>query len=164
MIATFFIVFAYVQSSIGEEVGSMMDMLMATAGLPSMQAIGKALAVTAVGMFIQIAVFVSAVFFAVTVANVRPFQRFGILTALAVFFLIYIVMQVLLYVATTYIPLTVVINTAGKIVVSFSTSMAAKGAQEGMVIGIAGFVIELLIASGLFVGTNALMKTKINLK
>ena len=73
-------------------------------------------------------------------------------------------MQVLLYVATTYIPLTVVINTAGKIVVSFSTSMAAKGAQEGMVIGIAGFVIELLIASGLFVGTNALMKTKINLK
>lgn len=40
----------------------MMDMLMATAGLPSMQAIGKALAVTAVGMFIQIAVFVSAVF------------------------------------------------------------------------------------------------------
>ena len=158
MIATFFIVFAYVQSSIGEEVGSMMDMLMATAGLPSMQAIGKALAVTAVGMFIQIAVF------AVTVANVRPFQRFGILTALAVFFLIYIVMQVLLYVATTYIPLTVVINTAGKIVVSFSTSMAAKGAQEGMVIGIAGFVIELLIASGLFVGTNALMKTKINLK
>ena len=86
MIATFFIVFAYVQSSIGEEVGSMMDMLMATAGLPSMQAIGKALAVTAVGMFIQIAVFVSAVFFAVTVANVRPFQRFGILTALAVFF------------------------------------------------------------------------------
>lgn len=60
MIATFFIVFAYVQSSIGEEVGSMMDMLMATAGLPSMQAIGKALAVTAVGMFIQIAVFVSA--------------------------------------------------------------------------------------------------------
>lgn len=138
----------------------MMDMLMATAGLPSMQAIGKALAVTAVGMFIQIAVFVSAVFFAVTVANVRPFQRFGILTALAVFFLIYIVMQVLLYVATTYIPLTVVINTAGKIVVSFSTSMAAKGAQEGMVIGIAGFVIELLIASGLFVGTNALMKTK----
>lgn len=108
----------------------MMDMLMATAGLPSMQAIGKALAVTAVGMFIQIAVFVSAVFFAVTVANVRPFQRFGILTALAVFFLIYIVMQVLLYVATTYIPLTVVINTAGKIVVSFSTSMAAKGRRR----------------------------------
>lgn len=164
MIATFFIVFAYVQSSIGEEVGSMMDMMMATVGLPSMQAIGKALAVTAVGMFIQIAVFVSAVFFAVTVANIRPFQRFGIFTALAVFFLIYIVMQVLLYVATTYVPLTVVIDTAGKIVFSFSTSMAAKGAQEGMVIGIAGFVIELLIASGLFVGTNALMKTKINLK
>lgn len=164
MIATFFIVFAYIQSSIGEEVGSMMDMLMATVGLPSMKAICKALTVTAIGMFIQIAVFVSAVFFAVTVSNIRPFQRFGIFTALATFFLIYIVMQILLYVATAYIPLTVVIDAAGQIVVSFATSMAAKGAQEGMVIGIAGFVIEILIAAGLFAGTNALMKRKVNIK
>lgn len=164
MMATFFIVFAYIQSSIGEEVGGMVEMLMSTVGLPSMKAIGKALAVTAVGMFIQIAVFVAAVFFAVTMSNIRPFQRFGIFTALAVFFLIYIVMQILLYVATTYIPLTVVIDGAGKIIVSLTTSMAATGAQQGMVIGIAGFVIEILIAAGLFAGTNALMKTKVNLK
>lgn len=164
MIATFFIVLAYLQSFLGEQAGGTMDMFMTTAGLPSVKAIGKALVVTAVGMFIQIAVFVAAVFFALTVSNIRPFQRFGIFTALAVFLLIYIVMQILLYVTTSYIPLTVVIDEAGKVAVSFSASMAAKGAQQGMVIGIAGFVIELLIAAGLFVGTNALMKTRVNIK
>ncbi len=164
MIATFFIVFAYIQSSIGEEVGSMVDMLTVTVGLPSLKAIGKALAVLAVGMFIQIAVFVAIVFFAVTISNIRPFQRFGIFSALVTFFLIYLIMQALLYVATSYVPLTVVIDTAGKIAFSFTTSMAATGAQQGMVIGVAGFVIELLIAVGLFAATNALMKTKVNIK
>ncbi len=165
MIATFFIVFAYVQSSIGEEVGSMMDMLMAT-GWPTLHAGDWEGACRNGGGHVHSnrGVCIRRVFCCdggecPPVPAVWDSHGAG-----GFFFLIYIVMQVLLYVATTYIPLTVVINTAGKIVVSFSTSMAAKGAQEGMVIGIAGFVIELLIASGLFVGTNALMKTKINLK
>ena len=87
-------------------------------------------------------------------------QKLGGFSTVVVFFVVFIVMQVISILLAQYVPLTIVITGEG---VFYSTT-STMADPLGLSFGIAGTIFNVVCAAGLFVATARLMNTKINIK
>lgn len=155
-------VYFYAAAKIGQDkITTVKSLLQLFEGMPSEKAIKQLLALFVVMIFVQIAVFIAEVYFALTLANTRVFQKVGMVSAIFIFFAVFIVMQILMALLTSYVPITL-LTTADGLALSFKQTMI--NSTGGIPIGITGIIFEVFAAAGLFFGTAYLMKHKVNVK
>lgn len=155
-------VYVYATAMVGESVMNAIESLIQMfAGMPDAGVIKQILVIVGIIIFAQIAVFIAEIFFSLTLANTKTFQKIGMVSALIIFFAVFIVMQILTGVLTTYVPVSMIITTEG-LELSFTQSM--MNSSGGIALGVTGVVFEVLAAAGLFGTTAYLMKHKVNVK
>ncbi len=156
-------VYLYASAMVGENtitaIKALMQMIQ---GMPDTGVIKQLIVIVCIMIFAQIAVFIAEIYFALTLANTRAFQKIGMVSALIIFFAVFIVMQVLTGVLTTYVPVSLITGTEG-LQLTFSQSMI-DSTGGGLTLGITGLVFEVIAAAGLFSVTSYLMKHKVNIK
>ena len=152
-------IFYYATDQVGEENIAMVKILISTmAELPDTAAVIKVVIVLVTRVFLKITFLISEIYFAITLSNVRPFQRQSFLPAIIIFAVLFGVLQTASAFLTAYVPLSMVISVEG---IRFSTTAMAAG---GMVLGVADVIFEFVITCLFFWGSAWLMNHKINLK
>lgn len=154
-------VYLYATAMIGEDVKMALQMItMMFDGLPDGATVKLVIALVALIVFIRIVVLIAQLYFAITISNTRIMQKLGGFSTVVVFFVVFIVMQVISILLAQYVPLTIVITGEG---VFYSTT-STMADPLGLSFGIAGTIFNVVCAAGLFVSTARLMNTKINIK
>ena len=87
-------------------------------------------------------------------------QKLGGFAAVAVFFGVFIVMQVVSVLLAQYVPLSIVLTGDGL----FYSTTSTMSDPIGLSFGVAGTIFNVVCAALLFVGTAKLMNTKVNIK
>lgn len=160
-IAIFIGVYLYATAMIGEDVKAAIEIMLAMFDtFPSKGTIRVALLLVAVVIFIRIVVLIAQLYFAITLANTRALQKLGGFAAVAVFFAVFIVMQVISLLLSQYVPLSIVLTGEG----IFYSTTSTMANPLGLSFGIAGTIFDVVCAAALFFGTAKLMNTKINIK
>lgn len=160
-IAIFIGVYLYATAMVGEDVKAAIEiMLTMFDGLPSTGTIKLVLVLVAAVVFIRIVVLIAQLYFAITLSNTRALQKLGGFAAVAVFFAVFIVMQVASLLLSQYVPLSIVLTADGL----FYSTTSTMANPLGLSFGVAGTIFDVLCAAGLFWGTAKLMNTKINIK
>jgi hypothetical protein len=155
-------VYIYAAKMVGKDtMTALKTMMQIFAGMPNADVIRKILIIFCVMVFAQIAVFIAEVYFALTLANTKTFQKMGTISAIFIFFAVFIVMQILVGTLTSVVPISLVATVDG-LTVSFTQSM--MNSTGNLTLGITGFIFEVFAAAGLFAATAYLMKNKINVK
>ena len=155
-------VYFYAAAKIGQDrITTIKALLQMFEGVPSEKAIKQLLIFFCVLIFAQIAVFIAEVYFAITLANTKTFQKIGMVSAIFIFFAVFIVMQILNAMLTSYVPVT--LNVAGDgLALTFTQSMVNY--TGGLSFGVTGFIFQIFAAAALFTVTSYLMKNKVNVK
>lgn len=112
------------------------------------------------------------IYFAVTVSNRTALHSMGLGAAFLVFIATNVILQIVEFIFAIFVPFSVQINLKGSISASFiSESMLGyvlsniKGAQAANpVIGLGGYVFEVIMLCILFYATSEMMKNKVSLK
>lgn len=160
-IGVFFGVYVYATAMIGEDVKMALQMItMMFEGLPSGDTIKLVIALVALIVFIRIVVLIAQLYFAITLANTRSMQKLGGFAAVVIFFVVFIVMQVISVLLAQYVPLTIVVTADGV----FYDTLSTMANPVGLSFGIAGTIFNVVCAALLFVGTARIMNTKVNIK
>lgn len=111
--------------------------------------------------------FAAQVFFCVTIANVKPFQKMGIAAAVLAFVVLYIVNGTLSTALTYFLPMSVVFDPVTGWALSARTmwsSMFGGSFYTEFSMGIGAYVLNILYAFALPVLTVRLIERKVNLK
>ncbi len=155
-------VYFYAAARIGQDrITTIKTLLQLFEGVPSERAIKQLLIFLCVLIFAQIAVFIAEVYFAITLANTKTFQKIGMVSAIFIFFAVFIVMQIFIGVLTSYVPITLTVAGDG-LALSFAQAMVDY--TGGISLGVTGFIFQIFAAAALFVATAYLMKNKVNVK
>ncbi|NLX92514.1 MAG: hypothetical protein GXZ02_01375 [Clostridiales bacterium] len=155
-------VYFYAAAKIGQDrITTIKTLLQLFEGVPGEKAIKQLLIFACVLVFAQIAVFIAEIYFAITLANTKTFQKMGMVSAIFIFFAIFIVMQIIIGILTSYVPIALTVGVDG-LMLSFEQSMVNY--TGGISIGVTGFIFQIIAATGLFAGTAYLMKNKVNIK
>lgn len=152
----------YVSDMVGDEgVAAIKTLLAMMSLLPDAGTVIQVVTLVALTVFIQIAMLVAQMYFALTLSNVRPFQRQSVfLPAIIIFVCVFAVTQILNFILTSYVPLYVIISTEG---VSFSATQSMSTGQ-GLTFGMAGMSFGLAVTVVLSAINVWLMNHKINLR
>ncbi len=160
-IGIFIGVYLYATAMIGEDVKLALQMLTSMfEGMPDVNTIKAVIAIAALIIFIRIVVLIAQLYFAITIANTRIMQKLGGFAAVAVFFAVFIVMQVISVLLAQYVPLSIVLTGEGL----FYSTTSTMSDPIGLSFGVAGTIFNVVCAAALFVGTAKLMNTKVNIK
>ncbi len=160
-IGIFFGIYLYATAMIGEDVKFAIQMMMTMfEGLPSGDTIKLAIAFIALIIFIRIVVLIAQLYFAITIANTRIMQKLGGFATVIVFFVVFIVMQVIGVLLAQYVPLSVVLTSEG----IFYSTESTMADPLGLSFGMAGTIFNVVCAAGLFFATAKLMNSKVNIK
>lgn len=160
-IGIFFGVYLYATAMIGEDVKFAIQMVVSMfEGLPSGETIKLALAFFALIVFVRIVVLIAQLYFAITISNTRIMQKFGGFAPVAVFFAVFVVMQIIDVVLSQYVPLSIVLTGDGL----FYSTEATMANPIGLSFGVAGTIFNVVCGALLFVGTAKLMNSKVNIK
>ena len=160
-IGIFIGVYLYATAMIGEDVKMALQMLTSMfEGIPDVNTIKLVIALAALIIFIRIVVLIAQLYFAITIANTRIMQKLGGFAAVAVFFGVFIVMQVVSVLLAQYVPLSIVLTGDGL----FYSTTSTMSDPIGLSFGVAGTIFNVVCAALLFVGTAKLMNTKVNIK
>ncbi len=155
-------VYFYAAARIGQDrITTIKALLQMFDSLPSDKAIKQMLAFMGVVIFAQIVVLIAQIYFAITLSNTKPFQDYGILSAIIAFFVVFALMQLLTGLLTTYVPITLFIE-GDKIAISFKESMVDS--QNMMALGLTGFFFQVLASAALFASTSYFMNKRVNVK
>jgi len=128
--------------------------------LPSTGAIRMLLIFMVATLFIFSFMIISVIYFAVTLANTRPFQKMVMVYTVVIAFVTFIVIYSLYGVLTNNVPLSLVMTGD-----SVTFRMVAMTAGEGILsFGLTGNLFLILAAGILMYLTGTLMKTKVNIK
>ncbi|MBQ7100583.1 MAG: hypothetical protein IJN81_03045, partial [Clostridia bacterium] len=128
------------------------------AEIPDTAAVIKVIAFICIRIFLKIVCLIAQIYFAISLSNVRPFQRQSFLPAILIFVVIFGVMNTVSTLLTAYIPLSIVISVQG---IELSNRMMSAG---GMVYGVADIIFEFVITALFFYLSSWFMNHKINLK
>lgn len=159
VIGIFVGIFLYASDMVGEENIAMVKILLSTiAELPDTGAVIKVVAFICIRIFLKITCLIAQIYFALSLSNVRPFQRQSLLPAILIFIVIYGVMQTASTFLTAYIPLSIIISVEG---IELSTRVMSAG---GMVYGVADVIFEFVMSALFFWLSAWFMNHKINLK
>ncbi len=112
------------------------------------------------------------IYFAVTMANMPAFQSIGIAAAFLVFIAANIILQIVEAMFTIFVPFSVEVGFAENISASLTSKTMfgyilerIKGPEPtGVVIGLGGYVFEVLMVCILFYVTSRMIKNKVSLK
>ena len=85
---------------------------------------------------------------------------FSLPSAVAVFFLVFAVMQIISVVLTHFVPFSIVLTADGL----FYSTTSTMADPIGLSFGIAGTIFNVICGAGLFVATAKLMNSKVNIK
>ncbi len=127
--------------------------------LPDKTVLLKVVVIIVLAFFFEILVLVSQIFFSITLSNIKPLNQLGNAGGFILFIALFIAMFVAFIQLTQYFPLSLFItNGSVKLVTEpmYGTS--------GTLIGIVGIIFQFICTVAMFVGTNYLMKKKINIK
>lgn len=156
-------VYLYSTASVGKDtMTAVQTLLQLIQGMPNATAIKQIVVIICVMIFAFIAILIAEIYFAITLANTKTFQKMGMISAIFIFFAVFIVLQIIQSVLTSFVPVSLVADEYG-LAVSFTQSMVG-GSSGSLTLGITGFVFEILAAAGLFVATAWLMNKKVNVK
>ncbi|MCR4614691.1 MAG: hypothetical protein K5756_00880 [Clostridiales bacterium] len=159
-IGLFIGMYIYLSSLVGEDTKMIVeDLLDSLNMLPSRSMLIDLIVIILIMLFIQIAALISEIYFAITLANTRKFQKHGIIFALLIFFAVYIMVQGGMAVLTVYFPLTLKITMDG-LVLSFSK----MNTDSSMNFGIIGSLFQLIMCFLFYFLTSYLMRKKVNVK
>ena len=159
-IGLFIGMYLYLASLVGEDTKEMISSLLASFDmLPSRGMIIDLIVIVLIMLFIQISALISEVYFAITLANTRRFQKHGIVFALLIFFVAYLLTQGGMALLTVYFPLTLKITMDG-LILSFSR----MDTESSMNFGVIGSIFQLIMCFVFYYLTSYLMKKKINVK
>ncbi|MBQ7654504.1 MAG: hypothetical protein IJS17_05470 [Clostridia bacterium] len=155
----------YAKAKLGESLGAdfdeLLDMFSAMTsggGLPTASAIAKIIATALIYGFVTILVLVAEVFFSMTLANVKPFNKLGFFGGILIFVAVYIILQIISALVMVYFPISLFISGDG-------IKLAFKSMNEvSNTFGIGGLIVQVIAAVGMFFATNHLMSKKINLR
>lgn len=154
-------VFFYVNRLIGEDnIALLKSLLSVFSNLPTDAALKQLLVIICVGIFVQLALLISELFFSITFSNTRVMQKTGTIGAILVFFSVFVLSQIGLFLTTNYIPLAVYPTDTG-LALAFGKTMSDLG---GLAFGISGILFELIACIALFFATGWLMNHKVNIK
>lgn len=152
-------IFYYASEQVGEENIAMVKILISTImEIPDTAAVIKVVVVLVTRVFLKITFLIAEIYFAITLSNVRPFQRQSFLPAIIIFAVLFGVLQTASAFLTAYVPLSMVISVQG---IEFSTKAMAAG---GMVLGVADVIFEFAITCLFFWLSAWFMNHKVNLK
>ncbi|MEI6577843.1 MAG: hypothetical protein WCN92_00085 [Eubacteriales bacterium] len=155
-------VYVYASAMIGKDtITAFQTIMQLIQGVPDIAVIKQLLVIVCVMIFAQIAVFIAEIYFSLTLANTKTFQKMGMVSAIFIFFAVFIIMQVLVATLTSVVPISLVAGTGG-LEISFTQSMMQS--TGNLTLGITGVVFEIFAAAGLFAATGYLMKNKVNVK
>ncbi len=114
----------------------------------------------------------SQIFFAITISNRSKFHNLGVAGAFLIYIVTNIVLQIVEAIFTIFVPLSVEINFVDKISTSISSKNmfgylleTIKGVEPtSVIIGIGGYIFEIVTICVLFYITTVNMKDKLSLK
>lgn len=154
-------VYLYATAMIGEDVKMAIQMLsMMVEGIPDANTVKLVILLIAFILFVRIIVLIAQLYFAITLSNTRIMQKLGGFSAVAVFFLVFAVMQIISVVLTHFVPFSVVLTADGL----FYSTTSTMADPIGLSFGIAGTIFNVVCGAGLFVATAKLMNSKVNIK
>ena len=152
-------IFLYSSDMVGEENIAMIKILISTvAEIPDTGAVIRVVSFICIRIFLKIVCLIAQIYFAISLSNVRPFQRQSFLPAILIFVVIYGVMNTVSTLLTAYVPLSIVISVQG---IELSNRAMSAG---GMVYGVADIIFEFVMTTLFFYLSTWFMNHKINLK
>ncbi len=159
-IGIYFFVYRFFMSKISEEakmmINELYDMFEA---LPDKSVLVKALVALLAIFFFEILVLVAQIFFSMTLSNIKPFNQFGNFGGFVLFAIIFCVMFYLTMQLTQNAPPVIVFVDGGAKLKPYVMDEVA-----GFTVGIAGIIFQFICSVAMFIGTNYLMKKKINIR
>lgn len=165
-IATLVVVYFYAKvksNGLTDGLAGMMSEFEFLAQLPSKALIVKFLVIIAIGLFFNVATFISYIYFSVTIANTRPLQKHPLAFGLVIFMLVYGAVQAINVKLTYSFPLSVIVKTDD---VTFGMKAMSDAAAENTLFafGISGVLFTVLISCVLLWVTGWIMENKVNVK
>ena len=161
----FFLVYYYWT---GEDPDSMLVMFMdylPELGVPSIDVLITAFIVIAVKLIFLIVVFVTVVFFALTLSNVRPFSNLGAFGAVLYFFAVFGLVVFLSSRSERLLTTALLIDANNAISLTASAAAVEEmRAAGGAAITLTQVYVEIIAAAVLFVVTAELLDKKVNIK
>jgi hypothetical protein len=123
-------------------------------------------------ILLSILYLLSQIFFSITVANRPALHGMGIGAGFLVFFVSYVILQILHSLATVFVPLSLEINLVGNGSVTLSNKNmfgflldSMKGVEPtSMTIGLGGYLFVVIMVCVLFYMTGRMMKNKVSLR
>lgn len=112
-------------------------------------------------MFIQLLLFISEIYFAITLANTKLFIKNNILFSFVGYLLINLVGGFLEMVGIMLVPFSYNIQTRS---IEYRSMIFELTKKSPTIIGFGSVIMDLLICVGLFVATNYILKHKVSVK
>ncbi len=159
LVAIFVAIFYFASEQVGEENIAMIKILISTmAELPDAGAVISVVAALVTRVFLKITFLVAEIFFAISLSNVRPFQRQSFIPAILIFIVLYGVLNTASTFLSAYVPLSLLVSVQG---IELTTQAMASG---GMVLSLADVIFEFVLTCLFFYLSAWFMNHKINLK
>lgn len=160
-ISAYVLMFTNFAGKLDPEVKQMLGEIYDLINGPEKEILIKALiAILAVVLF-EIIFVISQIFFSITLSNIKPFNRFGAIGGIALFIALFLILNSINMRLLQEFPLSLRIRSAGVSIVDIPMNIKVEGS---LLIGIAGFIFQFVAMIGMFVGTDYLMKKKVNIK
>jgi hypothetical protein len=149
----------YAAEQIGEETIATVKILLSTiTELPDTGAVITVISVIILRIFLKLVFYIAEIYFAITLSNVRPFQRQSLIPAILIFVVLSGATTIISSLLTAYVPLSLAITVHG---IELTTKAMAAG---GMMFGVADVIFEFAITCVFFFMSAWFMNHKINLK
>lgn len=166
LIAIFLGIYVYVRSVAVDQYGTdtlttVKSFLTIYADLPNMATVIKIIILFAVSVFADLLLIIMSIYFSVSFANTRQFQKHSIVWSLVFFFGVRIAIKnIIVKLACKALPFMAVANSAG---LNFATHVAESG-NKLFAVNITEAIVQIIAIIGLFFATDYLMKSKVNVK
>ncbi|MCR5150583.1 MAG: hypothetical protein K6B52_05110 [Clostridiales bacterium] len=155
-------VYLYSSAMVGDDVKMAANLLLTVfADLPSKKIIIEVIALLCLSMFVMMVLLIAEIYFAITVANTRLLQKWGVFSGIITFFVTFFATSAASFYLTQKIPFTLVVTSSG---IYYSTMATMTNGTVGLQFGLAGFIFNIAMIAVLFTLTSRLMNTKVNIK
>ncbi len=156
--------FFQVKDFVGEEAMENAEMLLSLFGIPTFKMIFVICIFFAVALSITVLVLIQTMYLGITLSNVKPISKFGIIGALVIFFASFFVIQTISTELSNAFPVGMVISPE---IITFTTNTADAAAQIGskaVTMGFTGPIFRLVMGILLHFPIAYFAKNKVNVQ
>ena len=153
-------IFLYSSDMVGEENIAMIKILVSTvAEIPDMGAVIKVVTFICVRIFLKIVCLIAQIYFAISLSNVRPFQKMGFFSTILIFMGTFATTSTISTLLKAYVPLSLKITLEGA-----ELLFEPMYNSSGIVFGFSDVIFMAIASAFFFFMTSWFMNHKINLK